>query len=248
MLKTLLILAIIIVILVGALFFFGGMGASAPDEMQNTAAIATVTTPEPFTGSGDFMIATTTSTLNWEGKKPLLPNDYTDKGLVGIKSGGVKTEKGLIQAGTIVIDLSTISVASTGLGKGEEMLAKALKGADFFDVAKYPTAELAIATSTAADAADPLSQTVSGTLAIKGIKNPISFPVRITREGSGFTASARVELDRTLWNLRYGSGKFFKNLGDNLIADTFAVSFEISAAPVSTSTISASMTAPSVAH
>jgi len=36
-----------------------------------------------------------------------------------------------------------------------------------------------------------------------------------------------LKLDRTKWDIKYNSGKFFKNLGDKLIYDDFEIEVEV---------------------
>ncbi len=106
------------------------------------------------------------------------------------------------------------------------MLSKHLKSADFFDAEQYPASVFEIA-SVKKDNTSENTYEISGDLTIKGITNPITFFAEIYAEGSALKARARVELDRSKWNVRYGSGKFFQNLGDNLIDDMFTVEFDL---------------------
>ncbi|HKK81352.1 MAG TPA: YceI family protein, partial [Prolixibacteraceae bacterium] len=61
--------------------------------------------------------------------------------------------------------------------------------------------------------------TVTGELTIKGITHPVEFEG--TKTGNVFEAT--ITIDRTKYNVRYGSGKFFENLGDNMIHDDFTL-------------------------
>ena len=62
-----------------------------------------------------------------------------------------------------------------------------------------------------------------GQLTIKGLTNPISFSSNIEDIGGKLTANTNITFDRSLYNVKYGSGKFFENLGDNLIYDDISV-------------------------
>jgi YceI-like domain. len=57
---------------------------------------------------------------------------------------------------------------------------------------------------------------VTGDLTIKGITNLISFDLFM----EGNTSTAHIEFDRSKFDVRYGSGSFFDNLGDKTISDT----------------------------
>jgi polyisoprenoid-binding protein YceI len=98
------------------------------------------------------------------------------------------------------------------------MLQGHLKSDDFFGVAKYPVATLVITGSTPFDKGTGV---VSGTLTIKGITNPIEFKAAIQKKDDGTWFFANITVDRTKYNIRYGSGSFFDNLGDKTIYDEF---------------------------
>ena len=68
---------------------------------------------------------------------------------------------------------------------------------------------------------------VKGTLTMIGKTQPVEFPATIKMEGDSVTGTAVVKLDRTKWGLKYGSGKFFKNLGDKLINDEFELTLNL---------------------
>ena len=70
---------------------------------------------------------------------------------------------------------------------------------------------------------------ITGNLLIKGISNEVTFPAEITMDGDTLTATAQLELDRTLWDIKFRSGKFFSDLGDSLIHDTFTLDLSIKA-------------------
>ena len=42
-------------------------------------------------------------------------------------------------------------------------------------------------------------------------------------------AFAEMKVDRTLYDIKYGSGKFFEGLGDKVIDDEFIIKFKIAA-------------------
>ena len=62
----------------------------------------------------------------------------------------------------------------------------------------------------------PNGLSVSGILTIKGTSHPIDFEMLI--DGSSWVSS--LTFDRSKYNVKYGSGSFFKALGDKLILDT----------------------------
>ena len=58
---------------------------------------------------------------------------------------------------------------------------------------------------------------VTGDLTIKGQTNPITFDLATTAN----SATTKFNVNRTKYDIKYGSGSFFDNLGDKAIADEF---------------------------
>ena len=98
------------------------------------------------------------------------------------------------------------------------MLMGHLKSDAFFDVAKFPLAKLVITGSTPFDKG---SGVVTGTLTIKDVTNPIEFKTAMQKKNDGTWFFSNITIDRTKYNIRYGSGSFFDNLGDKTIYDEF---------------------------
>ena len=59
-----------------------------------------------------------------------------------------------------------------------------------------------------------------GKFTIKGVEREIGLFTHIAKEGDKYIVESDFAIDRTLWNIRYGSSKFFDDLGDNFIDDT----------------------------
>ena len=132
---------------------------------------------------------------------------------------------GNLSGGKITMDMS--SIATTDLeGDWAKKLVGHLNSADFFDVQKHNTAILDI---TSVKKIDGHNFTVSGNLTMKGITKPIEFPATIELKDGKLAAFAEVKVDRTLYDIKYGSGKFFEGLGDKMIDDEFIVKFKIAA-------------------
>lgn len=171
---------------------------------------------------GRYALVVASSSMEWEGTKTLIVN-YKDQGTVALASGSATVENGKVTKGTVVVDMTSIKTLKTGKGSGEDQQEKHLKSADFFDVATYPTSVFVFESITPASASGQFA--VSGTLAIKGIVKPVQFPAMLSADGDTLTMKATVVLDRTVWGIKYASGKFFKELGDKVIGDEFTVTF-----------------------
>jgi polyisoprenoid-binding protein YceI len=165
------------------------------------------------------------SVVTWVGKKVTGQHN----GSVRIRSGEALLKDGVFVGGTFEVDLSTISVEDIKDERDNQKLTNHLKSEDFFAANLFPTATFTVTSATpikGASAGAP-NYNVTGDLVIKGITRPVSFPAVITIENGMAKASAKFDLDRTQWNVRYGSGKFFENLGDRLIYDNFEVALDV---------------------
>jgi polyisoprenoid-binding protein YceI len=67
---------------------------------------------------------------------------------------------------------------------------------------------------------------VNGTLELRGVKQDLSFAATIApSDDNGLIAEAHFDIDRTRWNVIYGSTRFFENLGMHLVFDL--ISFQV---------------------
>jgi polyisoprenoid-binding protein YceI len=108
--------------------------------------------------------------------------------------------------------MTTIQVTSLEGGK-KANLEKHLRSDDFFGVKQFPNAIMVI--TRIEKTAD--GYTVTGDFTIKGQTHPVIFPMTI----NGNTATAKVKIDRSKYNVRYGSDSFFDNLGNRVIYNEF---------------------------
>lgn len=156
------------------------------------------------------------SNIAWNGKK-----------VTGEHSGNIKLGGGtLLAAGTKIskgsFSINMNSITCTDLqGEWADKLVGHLKADDFFGVEKFPTSTFVI--TKVAPAANG-TVNVSGNLTIKGISKPLSFPATVAVNGNTLTATAKgVKVDRTKYDIRYGSKSFFDSIGDKAIDDEFTL-------------------------
>ncbi|MGA0557449.1 YceI family protein [Larkinella sp. VNQ87] len=161
------------------------------------------------------------SVLTWNGKK--VTGEHT--GPVKAEKGYLTVNGGKLTGGVVSIDLRTMT--STDLKDNKEYhdkLINHLKSDDFFSVAKHPTATFKITKvkQNSGNTAD-----VTGDLTIKGITNPVTFPVTVSVSGNTLTATGKATINRAKYDIKYGSKSFFDNLGDKVIYDDFTVDMNI---------------------
>ena len=152
---------------------------------------------------------TSKTKLLWLGEK--VTGQHT--GSINLKSGWLTWQDNKIVSGEFNIDMASLKETENN-GK----LLGHLRSDDFFGVVKYPVAKLVLTGSTPFDKG---SAVVSGTLTIKDSTNPIEFKATMQKKDDGTWFFANIPVDRTKYNIRYGSGSFFDNLGDKTIYDEF---------------------------
>lgn len=168
----------------------------------------------------EVKVNTESSTITWTGSK-VVGGSHT--GNVALKSGSLDITKGKLKGGSFVIDMTTLT--DTDLeGEWKQKLEGHLKSDDFFGVETFPTAEFSI---TKVSSTDSGTYDVTGDITIKGKTESISFPTTVAQEGDGYKATASITIDRSKFDVRYGSGSFFDNLGDNAISDEFTLEISL---------------------
>jgi polyisoprenoid-binding protein YceI len=167
-----------------------------------------------------FEIDTKASKVHWTGKK--VTGEHT--GYLSVGNGQVMVDKNTVTGAKVNMDMTSIVCTDVTNEEYNKKFVGHLKSDDFFSVEKFPNSTFEI---TSVKAAADGQYTVKGNLSIKGISNEISFPAKISVDKNVVKANGTAKIDRTKWDIRYGSGKFFDSLGDNMIYDEFEISFDI---------------------
>jgi polyisoprenoid-binding protein YceI len=167
-----------------------------------------------------FQIQQASSTVNWTGKKVL----GLHTGSINIADGFIEITNNVIVGGEIQIDMTSIVITDIEDKKTNRDFLAHLLNDDFFSVDKFKMAELVINGSSKIE---NNKSKIEGKLTIKDISHPVSFIASIEIFTDTLHSLGEVVIDRTLYNIRYGSGKFIDNLGDKLIYDDFVLQFKL---------------------
>ena len=166
----------------------------------------------------ELKVDTKASKVHWTGKK--VTGEHT--GYVSVDDGTLMMKNGELTGAKIHMDMNTI-VCTDLEGEWNEKLVGHLKSDDFFSVDKHPIAKFEAKSFKKSG----MNHEVVGDLTIKGITHEVTFPVEVKMDGDKFMANGTAKFDRTKWDIRFRSGKFFSDLGDNLIYDDFEIKFEL---------------------
>ncbi|WP_158975831.1 YceI family protein [Cellulophaga sp. L1A9] len=155
-------------------------------------------------------IKTSESTVTWKGYK--FAGSHTGK--IALESGELLFDDDKLTGGAFVVDMTSITVEDLKAGEGKEKLEGHLKTADFFGTENHATSKLVF---TSVKATGKNSYDVTGDLTIKGITKAVTFDISIY----GSKATATLKVDRTNYDIHYGSTNFTDTLKDKAIYDEF---------------------------
>jgi len=161
-------------------------------------------------------VDTKASNVEWHGKKVGGKHD----GNINLKSGSFELKDDKIASGNFVIDMTSITNNDLKNEGYNQKLVGHLKSDDFFGVEKFPTASFEVTQSSKFSNG---KATLTGDITIKGKTESISFDA--VRAGNEYTAE--IEIDRSKFDVRYGSKSFFKDIGDKAIDDIFTLNVKL---------------------
>lgn len=192
-------------------------GAGFPVETGEGAVAA-----EPVLQDGTYRIDAENSRLEWIGRN-LGKRHY---GSIDVLQGELVIAGARLSSGSIVLDMRTIANTDLQDKTWRDMLNRHLKSDDFFAVDRFPTASFTLTGWEAQEGASPEAPngTVAGSLSIRDVTRPISFPAIVAPQQDGsIKAHAVFDIDRTLWNVCYGSCRLFERLGMHLVHEMISL-------------------------
>ena len=206
--------------------------------LAGLVAVAVMTSASSFVGPGrsagavdspgkkaptTYKVDTQKSVLNWNGKK--VTGEHS--GTIKLSDGMMMVDGGKLTGGTFTFDMNTIvNTDLTDAGYNAKFITH-MKSDEFFSTKKFPTSTFKVTkvTPKGGDVYD-----ITGNMTIKGITNAVTFPATVKMTDNAITANGKAVLDRTKYDIRYGSKSFFENIGDKAIYDDFTVEMKLVAA------------------
>lgn len=164
--------------------------------------------------TGEFNLDPASSSFSWLGTK--VTGEHT--GTIDLYDGVFTASNGELVGGKAVIDMATITVTDIEDAEMNAKLLGHLTTEDFFATETYPYATLEVTGVEGSKA--------TGSLTIKDITHPVEFEYVLSEMDDMVMLEGTLVVDRTLYDIKYGSGKFFEDLGDKTISDEFELSFK----------------------
>lgn len=188
-----------------------------------TLAVAALAVSANIASAKSLTIDASASKVAWVGKKVTGQHN----GTINVKGGTVEVDGKNLTGGTIEIDMDSITVLDIKDKTDNGKLTGHLKSDDFFGVEKNKVSTFKIS-SAKPQKKSSANYEITGDLTIKGhTEKGVKFPAVVTITDDKSTLKGKLSIDRTKFNVRYGSGKFFENLGDKAINDNFELDVEI---------------------
>jgi polyisoprenoid-binding protein YceI len=168
-----------------------------------------------FTALTEKKVNVKDSKVTWKGYKVTGEHE----GTINLKSGTLMFDGDNLVGGNFVMDMTTINTTDLE-GEYKTKLDGHLRSADFFGVEKFPTANLEFVNVSGSNG----NYKIQAKLTIKETTKTIEFPLTIKDN----MAMANVEIDRTEYDIKYGSSSFFDDLKDKAIYDNFDLNVTLS--------------------
>lgn len=179
-------------------------------------AIALVALVTITANAQDKKINAAKSKISWVGEKVTGKHE----GTINVKDGVLTFKADKLTGGNVTVDMTSVQVTDLKAGEGKEKLEGHLKDADFFGTDKYATSKIVFKSVKAKSAG---VYTVTGDLTIKNITKPVTFDLTVGKN----TATSTFKVDRTKYNITYGSKSFFDSIGDKAIYDEFTLTVNL---------------------
>ena len=169
------------------------------------------------------------SQIEWIGRK--MTGEHS--GTLDLLEGWVTMNDSIMIGGKFIFDLKSIKNNDIESPEWRLKLEDHLKTEDFFHVDSFPQAILKIKGKNSLSVKNNLDSLhlVYADLTIRGITHEISLSYQLDKSESNFIAIGSVDIDRTLYNIKYKSGAYFFDLGDKIIYDDFTIKFKVQTLP-----------------
>lgn len=172
-----------------------------------------------------YSVDTDNSVVEWVGRNP---NSH-HTGSLHLSEGTLDARETPI-TGRFVIDLKSIRNTSLEGDELQPVLLAHLLSDDFFWADRFPTAAFTLERLIPIEGSHLTTpnHTVEGALEMMGISVYLQFPATLTTlSDQRLSAEAHFDIDRTHWNIIYGSSRFFDHLGMHVVFDLISVQLKL---------------------
>ena len=184
-----------------------------------------VSTVIPVSGQGiTYTVRPDAARMLWKGKQ--VTGEHS--GTIQVKNGTIGWGDHGLTAAMVEIDMTSITDTDMEREWAADLEGH-LRSPDFFNTAAYKTATFKTTQVAPIDSAaiGTPNYRVTGDLTIKGITHPVTFDVLAWKDKKAVRAAGTLLFDRTWFDIKFRSGKFYDALGDRMIKDMVELTFDI---------------------
>lgn len=202
---------------------FAMLACGGPEGEKVTSGEAQAEGPGTM-AAASYTVDAAASVINWEGSK-LVGGGHT--GTIKIKEGQLVVADNKIVGGKFAIDMASLANADLE-GDMKAKLEGHLKSDDFFAIETYPEANFVITSLEAVEGMADVSHKITGNLTMRDSTRSITIPAMVSMDGNSIKASSSsFVIDRTEWNVKYGSGSIAGIAQDNIINDNVGLKINL---------------------
>lgn len=165
--------------------------------------------PAATTTTVALPIVAASSKIGWVGAK-----------VTGKHEGDFKRFSGTAKVSGPQLTSLEFEVETASVQSDAEKLTGHLKSEDFFAVEKHPKATFK-STKVSSKASGEMSHEITGDLTLRGVTRSITFPAKVTIEGSSVKGSSEFTINRQDFGIAYAGMK------DDLIKDEVLLKLEV---------------------
>jgi len=174
---------------------------------------------------GTYIVDTEKSDIEWTGRNP----NTTHFGTLAFQNGRISVTDGLI-GGIFDIDMRSIKNISLEGDELQPVLIAHLESDDFFFVKMFPKATFTIKKARPLDEPTLTAPNFEfmGSLKLRGLTREVEFPATVNLlMDNTIGIEGHFDIDRTKWDIIYGSSRFFEHLGMHLVFDLISIQLRI---------------------
>jgi polyisoprenoid-binding protein YceI len=196
-----------------ALMLFAACGDPATNKSRAVTGEVAQASPQPSHAGGQkYLITSQNSKIEFTGSQ-----------VAGHHDGSFQKFNGEVDyTGQPETSRVNVTIDTSSLNADDPQLTAHLKTADFFDVAKYPTATF-VSTAIKPGGDKGASHTVTGNLTMHGVTKSVMFPATISATADAVKVDANFSINRKDFNINYAGP------ANNLIRDDVVLTLKINA-------------------
>jgi polyisoprenoid-binding protein YceI len=146
-------------------------------------------------------------------------------GFVKPIDGFLIIENSKVIGSNFTVDMNSITCVTITEEEQIKSFLDFIKSSEFFWIKRFPISKLTITKVTEKQSAsnNKLLLQIKASMEIRGITREVNFPAELNFIDDSIMVNAKVNVDRTLFGIKFGSEKLGNDYGDYTIDDIFTL-------------------------